>query len=180
MPGHAKTGRTVPATSARRSTVAPDRLSSQAIRRMTVHRIFSVSALRAAEVAPDVARKTGLRPGRALTNALAEFAGRRKHAPGARTKNGLYLLALRELDRLEFAMPETSVAWRAKQLVGSTWDHKAAIVQFVKSGLSDSASATTLSPRKFDQAVARAFLACKNSSNPANACIQLLEDKARM
>jgi hypothetical protein len=140
---------------------------------------FSAAMRMGAALAPRVAQRTRLPLDCDLKIALADFASqkRRKHH---RSVDDLESNARRELDRLEFALPNSSVEARSKLLLAHRWNHKDAIQAEVKRKLSAEAGKvfSAFPEGQYNHIITRAFAASKTAPRPLRACIALLEEQA--
>jgi len=141
---------------------------------------FSTAMIAGSGASPSVARATRLKDNSELVVALAEFATRRRKSHGVRSADDVADHAMRELERLEFALPGTSIKSRGKLLLANHWDHKQAILSTLKSKIGERCHATLSESlaAKYDKFIVRAFVGCKAETNPVDACVRLLQAHA--
>lgn len=141
---------------------------------------FSAAMRMGAALAPEVAQGTRLPLDRDLLIALADFASRRRKHHHVRSIEDLESDVQRELDRLEFALPGSSVEARSKLLLTHHWNHKTAIQAEIKGKLSsDAREAFSAFPEcTLNHIITRAFTASKTAPHPVRACVTIVEEQA--
>lgn len=143
---------------------------------------FDSSTRAAAAIAPHVAHATQLPDDYQLKIALADFVTHQKKVRGLGSKADISVQVWRELDRLAFALPDSSMAVRASVLLDHHWDHKAAIIATIKDKLSLRCREflSSVAFGAYDHIISRAFRRSKVASQPISACVRYLERKAEV